>query len=163
MSKAHTYVVQSLAHAGFALVDGEVAAILRPDLWHDGIQSTGDIAEAIRNNSLLGLRDVTWGVAGIEGIARPVPVVARNTDALATRIAWVTGRKVTSLEQGEPPVAKPRAPADAAVARSQEWLAAQKLAALKALAAKEPPEHHCTLRTEILKAREELARLAEAA
>jgi len=163
MSKATDYVAQSLASAGFALVDGEFARTLRPDLWHDGIQAAGDIGEAIRHNALMGLHGVLWGVATFEGSGRPVPVVTRSTDALATRIQWITGRKVLRLEQAEAPAARPKAAQPGAVTQDAAWVEAQRIERLRKLAAQEPPEHGCALRTEILRAREELARLNLAA
>lgn len=160
MSNAHTYLHQSLASAGFCLVDSEMAATLRPDLFVTVHDASVDISAMIARQSFGRLLGVGWGLAHLEGIDHPVRVATRCTDRLAERIWIVTGRRVLDIHEADPPT--PRQVADASVPAARK-VAEDRLAWTRRMAEQEPPVHDCALRREILKAREELARLATTA
>ena len=158
MSKFVTYAHQAMAACGFAVLSPEVAATLRPDLFHTGMEASGPLGEANQHRHFHGMRGVTRLQAELAGLAHPtVTVITRSMDDLERRIQQVTGFKVLSI--GPEPVAVPKAAPSPLAGRD---LKAEHLAKLRALAAQELPSYGCTLRTEITRARQELARLGEA-
>lgn len=161
--KAFDYTAQSLAATGFAILDGEVAHLLRPDLWHDATGAGHDLLALLQSNGLGRLREVHWGTLRLAGRDRAMPIAVRGFEALAERVEAVTGRRVLALGAAEAPRAPVPAPVRSEVARDAAWVASQRIAKLRALAAQELPAHGCTLRSEILRARDELARLDQAA
>lgn len=158
MSKAAKYIHEALASGGFAVIDAEVAATLRPDLWsRGGAEAGGDLLLLRRTNQLVGLRGVHRMTVRLRGIDRDLLVLTRSLDLLDRRIQWVTGREVVALEHEiQAPAAPARNDLTAGAARRAEE---DRLRALRALAEQEPPSHDCSLRREILRAREEVARL----
>lgn len=98
MSKRiESYIHESLAGAGFALLDPVIAATLRPDLWgvgNGGMEASWEFSHAKNMSGLDGLRRFA---VRIEGAAQDIPVVARSSDYLAMRIEWVVGRPVLDL------------------------------------------------------------------
>lgn len=160
MSKFVTYAHQAMAACGFAVLSPEVAATLRPDLFHTGMEAAGSLGEANQHRHFHGMRGVTRLRAELAGLANPtVIVITRSMDDLDRRIEQVTGFNVLSI--GPEPVAVPKDAPDQ-VANGGRDFAAERMAKLRALAAQELPSYGCTLRTEITRARQELARLGEA-
>ncbi len=160
MSKFVTYAHQAMAACGFAVLSPEVAATVRPDLFHSGMEASGSLGEANQHRHFHGMRGVTRLQAELAGLAHPtVTVITRSMDDLERRIQQVTGFKVLSI--GPEPVAVPKA-APHPTTIAAENLAVARMAKLRALAAQELPSYGCTLRTEITRARQELARLGEA-
>jgi len=97
-NRIETYIHQSLASAGFAVLDPHIAATLRPDLWgsgNGGMEAAWEFSRA--KNMLNGLAGLSRFAARIEGTAQDIAVVARSSDYLAMRIEWVIGRSVIDL------------------------------------------------------------------
>ena len=98
MRAVETYVHQSIAGSGFAVLDSAIAASLRPDLWgggNAGLEAAGQFA---RSQALLsGLPGVRKFIVRLVGDTRDIPVVARSSAHLAQRIEWVIGRDVLDL------------------------------------------------------------------
>jgi len=97
-NRIESYVHQSLAGAGFAVLDPSVAATLRPDLWgsgNGGIEASWEFSRA--ENMLNGLQGVRRFFIRLDGSTRDIPVVARSSEYLATRIEWTLGRAVLDL------------------------------------------------------------------
>ncbi|MCX7662196.1 MAG: hypothetical protein N2Z61_00375 [Tepidimonas fonticaldi] len=95
--KIETYLHTSLASIGFAILDAEWAATLRPDLWrpgNGGFEAAHDLAAA--KNMIRGLNLPRY-VLRLEGTERDLPLLARSPRDLERRIEWVTGRKVRDL------------------------------------------------------------------
>lgn len=116
-NRIETYVHQSLAGAGFAVLDSGIAAMLRPDLWgngNGGMEASWEFGRA--ENMLNGLRNVRRFFMRLEGNPRDIPVVARSSEYLATRIEWTLGRAVLDLV--EVTERKTEAPPAPAVARA---------------------------------------------
>ncbi len=117
-NRIETYVHQSLAGAGFAVLDHTIAAMLRPDLWgngNGGMEAAWEFGRA--ENMLNGLQGVRRFFMRLEGSARDIPVVARSSEYLATRIEWTLGRAVLDLV--EVTKGKPTAALEPAKARVQ--------------------------------------------
>lgn len=109
-NRIETYVHQSLASAGFAVLDPAIAAKLRPDLWglgNGGLEASWEFGRA--KDMLHGLQGLRRFVMRLEAGAKDIPVVARSSDYLAMRIEWVVGQSVIDLI--ELTEAKPPAPA----------------------------------------------------
>ena len=151
MNKAFVYTHSCLAGAGFAVINSQVAWRLRPDLFASG----QDCALAIYQRvEVQGAKLLTAKIAGIG----QVKVIARSERDLARRIEDVVGLRVEELG----PYVEPAMQVPARGSHTAELERAQRLAKLRALAAQEPPGHHCVLRQEVLAARAELARIDEA-
>lgn len=97
MSKVQNYITQSLAAAGFAVINGSVAFELRPDIFASAqeayryfIGGAGDVVARFFPGSLT-------LEATIEGITDDVTIITKSADQLAERIGWITGRKVSNL------------------------------------------------------------------
>lgn len=145
-TETKTYAHQSLAACGFAVMSGQVAWTLRPDLWGSDRACGSSLQTGM---TVAGTRAM---VADLAGLGR-VRVLTRSTDMLAKRIEWVTGFAVNSLAEED------AAPAPAGASFQQ--LAAQRRhdehqAELRQLAQQEPPTHDCHHRREVLRARAEL-------
>lgn len=99
-TKTHLYINQSLAACGFAVLSSQIAWKLRPDLWSSA-QDCG-ISFSPRPVDHPHVRKVTAHLAGFG----PVPVLTRSLDLLASRIGWITGYAVESIndEEGAQPV-----------------------------------------------------------
>lgn len=100
MSNAQKYVTESLAASGLAVISGQVACTLRPDLWSAGTTAGMELAK-LRTDYLLGVGRFT---VQLDGLNRPVTVLARSDDRLALRLQWLTGMAV--LDIGEVAAAK---------------------------------------------------------
>lgn len=96
-NRLETFIHQSLAGAGFAILDASIMAGLRPDLWgaNGGMEAAWEINRA--SNMINGLADVRRFAVRFEGISNDIPVVARSSDYLAMRIEWVTGKSVLDV------------------------------------------------------------------
>lgn len=88
-TKSKTYIHQSLAACGFAVLSASVAWKLRPDLW----ASAQDCGMDFRSADVEGTQKVTAYLAGIG----PVSVLTRSLDLLDSRIEWVTGCFVEAI------------------------------------------------------------------
>jgi len=147
--RSEQFVRQCIAASGIAIVDPRIAYELRPDLW----ASAQDCAITFRRTQKL---DGTHRlIATIDGYGE-TSVFARSLDDLPRRIEWIAGRRVLGIKPAEPepsPIAAPNL-----LHKQAEAKEAERIAALQRLAAEEPPAHDCTLRREILAAREELTR-----
>lgn len=95
MSNAQRYVTESLAASGLAVIAGQVACTLRPDLWSSGTSAGADLAR-LRTDYLVGVG--RYKIL-FDGLNRPVEVLARSDDRLAVRLEWLVGMQV--LEIGE--------------------------------------------------------------
>lgn len=95
-ARIETYVYQSLAGAGFAILDPVIAATLRPDLWggNGGIEAAWEFGRA--ENVINGLRGVHRFTLRLAD-SRDTAVVARSGSHLASRIEWILGREVKEL------------------------------------------------------------------
>lgn len=93
MSNAERYVTEGLAHAGFAVISGEVAFTLRPDLWSTGVDAGMQLAR-LRSGAR---HRVARYTVQFDGLNRPVEVLARSIDRLALRLEWVTGMAVVDI------------------------------------------------------------------
>lgn len=164
------YVQQQLASTGFALIQNRIATELRPDLFPNGLHAAAEFGEA-RQCGYLGAntRDFRGPLvqlyATIEGYPESVELLTRSENRLAERIHELTGYVVTGI-QAHTPVQSRWAAGQEEDARQQARQAAQirqkKLDKLRALAGQEVPVHLCPQRTEILRARKELADSGEA-
>lgn len=144
------YVAQCLAGSGFAVLDSRIAWQLRPDLWASG-------QDCAMSGWAIDVPGTVRMSAEIAGYGR-VRILARSADNLAQRIEWIVGAKVEHLEavsEAEKPSDDQAAWQSAVAARAE----AERLEKLRALAAQEVPGHECHLRKEILRAREEVARI----
>ena len=144
------YAAQCLSGSGFAILDSRIAWQLRPDLWASG----QDCAMSGWAIEVPGTVRISVEIAGYGRVR----ILTRSTDNLARRIEWIVGAKVEHLEE----VSEAEKPSDHQV----EWRSAvaaraeaERLEKLRALAAQELPSHECHLRKEILRAREEVARI----
>lgn len=99
MNFAEKYVTESLAACGLAVISGQVAATLRPDLWRAGTEAGVDLARLKVSNR----QGVARYSVQFEGLNRPVEVLARSADRLALRLEWVTGFRATDIDVVEPP------------------------------------------------------------
>lgn len=152
MSKVTQYLAEGLAGIGVTVLDMTVALKLRPDLWHAAGSCNTDWCEAIpRIEHVLSRLGATTYVAAFADGGR-VKVAARSLHMLAERITWITGREVKSIVPHVP------APAEEMAPPSLPPHLRERDEKLRRLAAQDPPTHCCPLRTEILAAREELAR-----
>lgn len=88
---ADRYAIESLAATGFAVLDGPVAAMLRPDLWRGGMEARADLARAASRSAIGALVGARNYLARLEGRAELVPVIARSDSDLARRITSITG------------------------------------------------------------------------
>ena len=158
MSKFVTYAHQQLAACGFTVLSAEVAASLRPDMFITGLDADYELRQASRCNAFSNLPRVKRMVAQLEGMGRPLVVLTRSLDDPERRIEHVTGFKVLSLE----PEAKASPKMQPTPAPLHPDRLPERLAKLRALASKDLPAHGCSVRTEILRARQELERLGEA-
>ena len=155
MNPVMDYIHQSLATAGFAIIDVEMAATLRPDIILNGVCAASDIGAIHARNALNNIPGLIRLRVKLAGQDRMMLVVTRSTDMLADRIQWITGGVVEVLEPEEAvPVPVSEESPIVADARKRE---VERLAKLRALAAQEPPAHECHMRREIFKARAELA------
>lgn len=115
MTRPLTFAQQALAQAGLVILNARFAAEQRPDLWADGLTCAAEFGQAMARNSFATLPGARVNVV-LEGQPAPVLIVARSVDQLATRIEWLTGRKVISLEpaaaqsQAVAPPPAPQAP-----------------------------------------------------
>ncbi|WOP14588.1 hypothetical protein [Ottowia sp. SB7-C50] len=159
MSKAVTYVNQQMAACGFAVLSGEIAATLRPDMFSSGADAGYEFSQASQRNAFANLPRAMRMIVKFEEMFRPLVVVTRSQDDLARRIEHVTGLKVLGLTRELPEPAAAAAPSVAPPTRADAQ--AERLAKLHALAARELPAHDCSERTEIVKARQELERRGE--
>lgn len=100
MNRAFEYAAQSLAHAGFVVMHGQIAVELRPDLWHTGIEASGDVADRRTRTRLEALPRVSKLLVRLDGFDDPVDVLARSMDSLATRIEQITGRRCKRVDEG---------------------------------------------------------------
>lgn len=150
-TKTHAYLSQSLAATGFALLDSQMAYLLRPDLWATG----QDCAMDFRPEKILTIQRVTRMTATIEG--RRIPVLVRSTVNLAERIEEITGCKVQCIEVEKAPAEKPAVEENPDIFQRRE---AERLDKIRQKAAEELPSHDCHDRKEILAARAELERMA---
>lgn len=146
-STAKKYAHQCIAGSGFAVMNGIVAWRLRPDLWATG----QDCAMSMGLKDVEGAKKLSVTIPGIG----TVPVFAMSEKRLADRIEEVTGFAVTAIEDYHAPTSAAHVP----FPNSNQLHAAQHLDKLRKLSAMEPPAHECVLRKDILKAREELARI----
>ena len=105
-TKFKQYLHQSMAATGFCIVNGGIAASLRPDLWPNGSECSGDFMAAKKHGF-----DAPHGAQAyllrIKGYSTDLHLFARNPDQLAQRIEWITGRQVLEAIpirelQGEP-------------------------------------------------------------
>lgn len=145
------YAAQCMAGAGFAVMDSRIAWQLRPDLWATGEDCA--MSGGWKTSEVSGTTRLQVNIAGY-GL---VLVLARSTDNLAQRIEWIVGAKAQDIQEAPAVGMQTKTPSPL---EEMAWkLAAQKLDKLKELAAQEPPAHDCHLRKEILRARQELARI----
>ncbi len=96
MSKFNEYLHQSLAASGLVVVDSEVAARLRRDLWPDFRQASGDFGlERKRGISTpVGAHEYLLRLAGVD---HDLQLLARHPHGLLERVQWITGMDVVSL------------------------------------------------------------------
>ncbi len=144
------FVQMRLGMVGWAPVHAEVAKLIEPDtetFWRDfhAFSNSPEMLIARFPGTLL--RRVRTEAFG------DVLIVTRSLDSLEQRIAWVLGGNVVivpdeALAQAKPPVL--RAPAKPVQKRDDGT------ARLLAIARREPPEHNCHARREILAARTKL-------
>lgn len=99
MNRAFEYAAQSLAHTGFAILDGQIAAELRPDCWHDTLTARGDVADTRSRTRLCALPGVESFRVRLDGIDGPVAVLTRSRIRLAERIEIVTGRHCEMVDE----------------------------------------------------------------
>jgi hypothetical protein len=140
------YAFNSLATTGLAIMNPRIAYELRPDLWASLQDCAIDFSRKFEAANVHRL------VATFEGYG-PVKVLARSADNLAKRLEWIVGQKVLELGPAEPEAADPRPDPLSMEAEAKK---ARRVAELRKLAAQDPPSHDCSLRREILAAREEL-------
>lgn len=148
MTVTPTYVQQSLAACGFAVIASQIAYKLRPDLWASGQSCAYDIRPMQIDGTIrLSVR--------LEGLDAPVLVLTRSMDDLARRIEWITGHRVVEIGeyQEKPQPVATIAPDPAAYRQAR-------IDTLRRLASQELPAHECALRKDILEARGELERMA---
>lgn len=117
MSKVDQYVNQSLAGAGFAVMDSIVACTLRGDLWGHGMEASGDFGYH-KAKDRPGVRRFRAIFKGQE--SRPVEVLARSADRLGLRIEWITGLEVVDLVEIVASKRMPEPQAEHLVRRPQE-------------------------------------------
>jgi hypothetical protein len=91
-TKTQTYIHQSLAACGFAVLSSVVAWKLRPDLWG----SAQECGISFAPRPVEGVEKVTAHLVGIG----PVPMLTRSLDMLAQRVEWVTGCQVEAIDDG---------------------------------------------------------------
>lgn len=95
-TKFKQYLHQSMAATGFCIVNGGIAASLRPDLWPNGNECSGDFMAAKKHGF-----DAPHGAQAyllrVKGHSTDLHLLARNHDQLAQRIEWVTGKEVQEV------------------------------------------------------------------
>lgn len=146
-SKSQQYAHQCIAGSGFAIINSVIAWRLRPDLWASG----QDCAMSMGKLSIDGAKKLSVTIQGLGNVL----VLAMSEKRLAERIEEVTGFAVTRIEAYEDPAKAMLAPAPTTMRHEVE----QHLEKLRNLAAMEPPSWACSLRTDILNARAQLARM----
>ena len=111
MSKFVTYAHQAMAACGFAVLSPEVAATVRPDLFHSGMEASGSLGEANQHRHFHGMRGVTRLQAELAGLAHPtVTVITRSMDDLERRnlgerpVFWHQTQDLSSRFKFTPPV-----------------------------------------------------------
>jgi len=115
-TRIQSYVHQALAGSGLAILDSQIMAKLRPDLWgaNGGLEAAWEVNKFGDNLGTLGaLRQF---VVRIQGRDREVMVVARSSEYLAMRIEWILGEFV--LDVLEITSAAPQVTATPAVPRT---------------------------------------------
>ncbi len=144
------FIRRQLASCGWAPVHAELAAMLEPGVrvfWRD-LEAHGHSPQMLLHHFPgVMLRRVRTEAFG------DVLIVTRSLDSLEQRIAWVLGGNVVivpdeALAQAKPPVL--RAPAKLVPKKRDDT------ERLLAIARREPPEHNCHERREILAARTKL-------
>ncbi len=148
MNAVH-FIQRQLGVCGWAPVHAEVAARLEPDTrpyWKD--------FHAFANSpEMLLARFPGTLLRRVRSSDGEFIVITRSLDSLEQRIAWVLGGNVVivpdeALAQAKPPVL--RAPAKLVPKKRDDT------ERLLAIARREPPEHNCHARREILAARTKL-------
>lgn len=109
MNKAYQYATQSLGHTGFAILTSSIAAELRPDLWRNGLDASGDFLLKDWREQLLALPGTQQRQLKLTGIEGPVKVLTRSLVRIEERVEEVTGRKCQLL------------PSTPAAADESEW------------------------------------------
>lgn len=152
--KAERYVVEALAHTGFAILSPMVAYRLRPDI----LRSASDAGFAFNGLDLVKdlsqMGALAFYRARLQEVGEAV-VVARSGKRLAERIEELTGLAVLSLEPFQP---EPR-PANEVRTIPPIRMGDEERQRLQAIADRPLPAHDCGDRREILEARRRLAEL----
>lgn len=154
-SKLKQYIIESLAHTGFVIAESGVALIMRPDIWASPANAASDFSEP-KLEAFLSERGLLF-TATLDGWKK-LHGATLSTHMLDERIEWIVGHVVTGIELVDSfsDQATPLKPQEAVMADDGG-------AALRALAAKDPPSWNCRERQEILAARQKLGLVGEAA
>ena len=96
MSKFNEYLHQSLAASGLVVVDSEIAARLRRDLWPDFRQASGDFGLE-RKRGIATPAGAAEYLLRLDGVDHDLQVFSRSAHGLAERISWITGYEVITL------------------------------------------------------------------
>lgn len=152
-SKLKQYIIESLAHTGFVIADPGVALIMRPDIWASPANAASDFSEP-KLEAFLSERGLLF-TATLDG-GKKLHGATRSIHMLAERIEWIVGHVVTGIKLVDSfsDLSNPQPPTKAVMADDGG-------AALRALAAKEPPSWDCRERKEIMAARQKLGLVVE--
>lgn len=151
-NRATDFINFHLAANGFVIASSRLAGHVNPGLYGSGQNALALEGESIANElRLLGCRP--YRVVFESG--ESVKCWSRHPGNMAQRIEWLTGAdvaQVTPMEDVKPTTTS----APTFKQAEREHTKAERLAYLKKLAEQEPPAHDCSLRREILAARQEL-------
>lgn len=154
-TRSTLYTHQSIAAAGFAVMDRQIAWELRPDLW----ASPQDCALTFKKKQ--DVQNAHRMIATVEGYGE-VLVFARSLDQLDKRLEWVIGRPVRSIQPEQPEAVV----LDTRIVmgkQEHERKEAERLEQLEKIATQDLLGHDCAHDREIIAARAELGYLPEAA
>jgi hypothetical protein len=96
MIKFYEYLHSSLASAGLVVVDSHLAVRLRPDLWPDARQCSGDFSLA-RKRGFTKPSDAPEYLLRLAGVDHDLQLLARHPHGLLERVQWITGLDVITL------------------------------------------------------------------
>ncbi len=100
--KAVQYTHAALTATGFAIVDPGIAFQLRPDLWATAFNCGADFstdAEPLKH--IAERRGAQLYAANLQGVDKPVAVLAMSLDQIQPRVLWITGRRLKSIAPWE--------------------------------------------------------------
>ncbi|MBP9906573.1 MAG: hypothetical protein KBF66_13510 [Rhodoferax sp.] len=96
MNKFQEFVSQSMAATGFCVVDSAIAARLRPDLWPDARQCSGDFALARKRGFTIPAGAAEY-LLRLGGVDHDLQLLARHPHGLLERVQWITGLDAVTL------------------------------------------------------------------